>query len=136
MLHYDSKSFLEASKNCAEVDRSCNMVKLNKNGGKMVCFIVEPRYKYRNEGQSVNYNDVVVFKNIKSNQYLHISTRHTLLPKGRTKDDIKKLDPENFKNIVYSQIDRRMLPDEFAPLFEINTSSNRSNFTIKPYRTY
>jgi hypothetical protein len=102
LLHYDSKSFLEASKNCAEVDRSCNMVKLNKNGGKMVCFIVEPRYKYRNEGQSVNYNDVVVFKNIKSNQYLHISTRHTLLPKGRTKDDIKKLDPASFKNIVYS----------------------------------
>jgi len=29
-----------------------------------------------------------------------------------------------------------MLPDEFAALYEVNTASNRSNFTIRPYRTY
>jgi hypothetical protein len=29
-----------------------------------------------------------------------------------------------------------MLPDEFAALYEVNTSSNRSNFTIKPYRRF
>jgi hypothetical protein len=50
MLHYDSKSFLEGSKNCSEIDKSCNMVKLNSQGSKMVCFVVEPRYKYRNPG--------------------------------------------------------------------------------------
>ena len=75
LLHYDSKSFLEGSKNCAEIDKSCNMVRLNDQGSKGVCFIVLPRYKYRNEGQPVNYGDVVVFKNEKSKQYLHISTR-------------------------------------------------------------
>jgi hypothetical protein len=73
---------------------------------------------------------------MKSNQYMHISTREVVMPKGRTKADIKITDPENFKNIVYSQIDRRMLPDEFAALYEVNTSSNRSNFTIRPYRSY
>lgn len=66
LLHYDSKSFLEGSKNCAELDKSCNLVKLNNQGSKCVFFVVEPRYKYRNEGQPVNYGDVVVFRNLKS----------------------------------------------------------------------
>ncbi len=29
-----------------------------------------------------------------------------------------------------------MLPDEFAALYEVNTSSLRSNFTIRPYRSF
>lgn len=136
MLHYDSNSFLEGSKNCSEIDKSCNMVKLNSQGSKMVCFVVEPRYKYRNEGQPVNYGDVVVFRNMKSNQYLHISTRDTVMPKMRTKSNIKLRDPENFKNIVYSNIDSRKLPEEFAALYEVNTASNRSNFTIRAYRSF
>jgi hypothetical protein len=36
------------------------------------------------------------------------------MPKGRTKTDIAMKDPDNFKNIVMSLIDRRMLPEEFA----------------------
>jgi hypothetical protein len=112
------------------------MVKLNAQGSKMVCFVVEPRYKYRNEGSPVNYGDVVVFRNMKSNQYLHISTRDTVMPKKRSKANIKLRDPENFKNIVYSNIDSRKLPDEFAALYEVNTASNRSNFTIRAYRSY
>ncbi len=101
-MHYDSKYFVEGSKNCSEIDKSCNLVRLIAQGNKQVCFVVEPRYKYRNEGQPVNYGDVVVFRNLKSNQYLHISTRDTVLPKGRTKNDITLKDPENFKNIVQS----------------------------------
>jgi hypothetical protein len=58
------------------------------------------------------------------------------LPKGRSKAEIKISDPDSFKNIVLSQIDRRMLPDEFAVVYEVNTASNRSNFTIRPYRSY
>ena len=29
LLHYDSKSFLEGSKLCADIDKSCNLIKLN-----------------------------------------------------------------------------------------------------------
>lgn len=58
------------------------------------------------------------------------------MPKGRTKKEIAIKEPENFKNIVMSLIDRRMLPEEFAAQYEINTASNRSNFTIRPYRKY
>ena len=58
------------------------------------------------------------------------------MPKIRSKDDIPIDNPESFKNIVYTRIDRRMLPDEFAAMYEINTSSNMSNFTIRQYRNY
>ena len=58
------------------------------------------------------------------------------MPKQRTKDDIPIQDRDLFRNIVYSNIDRRMLPDEFAACYEVNTASNKSNFTIRPYRSY
>jgi len=29
LLHHDSKSFLEGTKNCADYDKSCNGIKLN-----------------------------------------------------------------------------------------------------------
>jgi len=61
------------------------MIKLNPQGSKFACFIVEPRYKYRNNGQGVNYSDVVVFRNMKSGQFLHISDREILIPNLRSK---------------------------------------------------
>lgn len=73
LLHYDSKSFIEGSKSCAEIDKSCNQIKLNPQGSKWVYFYVKPRYKYRNESQGVNYGDVVIFTSSKGNQHLHIS---------------------------------------------------------------
>ena len=50
LVHYDSGMLLEASKTCAEFDKSCNNVKLTDQGSKGVYFIIEPRYKYRSEG--------------------------------------------------------------------------------------
>ena len=59
------------------------------------------------------------------------------MPKARDKkQDIPIRSPETFKDVVYSNIDRRMLPDEFAAMYEVNTSSITSNFTIRPYRSY
>jgi hypothetical protein len=115
LLHYDSQSFIEGSKLCSEMDKSCNLIKLTPQGNKNVYFFVTPRYAYRSDGQHVNYGDVVVFRNTKSKQFLHISTREVMMPKIRSKaDDIPPRNPETFKNVVYSNIDRRMLPDEFA----------------------
>jgi hypothetical protein len=45
-------------------------------------------------------------------------------------------EPKEFKEIITPMIDRRMLVDEFAALYEVNTSSLRSNFTIRPYRSF
>jgi hypothetical protein len=65
-----------------------------------------------------------------------VSTREILQPKGRTKAEIELRRGDEFRNIVYTNIDRRMLPDEFAALYEVNTASNRSNFTIRPFRSW
>ena len=50
LIHYDSSYLIEATKTCAEFDKSCNNVKLVDQGSKGVYFIIEPRYKYRSEG--------------------------------------------------------------------------------------
>ena len=65
------------------------MIKLSALGSKMVSFVIEPRYKYINLGTPINYADVVVFRNVKSNQYLHISLRDPLMPKLRIKTEFK-----------------------------------------------
>lgn len=68
------------------------------------------------------------------------------MPKQRVKVDPEKWrpikpedpvkEPKEFKEIITPMIDRRMLVDEFAALYEVNTSSLRSNFTIRPYRSF
>lgn len=44
--------------------------------------------------------------------------------------------PDDYVPIVTEKIDRRMLPEEFAALFEVNTSSSRSKFTICQFRSH
>jgi len=133
LQHYDSKSFLEGTKNCADIDKSCNMIKLNPQGSKFVCFIVEPRYKYRNTGMAVNYCDVVIFRSMKTGQFLHVSDREIFLPTARTKTKIMEMNPD-YTSVVKQRIDRRMLSDEFAALHEVNTSTSRNKFTIRLFR--
>lgn len=68
------------------------------------------------------------------------------MPKQRVKVEPEKwkpikpedplVEPKEFKGIIQPMIDRRMLVDEFAALYEVNTSSLRSNFTIRPYRSF
>jgi len=53
-----------------------------------MCFIIEPRYKYRNTGMAVNYCDVVILRNMKTGQFLHVSDREIFLPNARTKEKI------------------------------------------------
>ena len=92
LVHYDSGGLMEASKTCAEFDKSSNLVKLTDKGSKGVYFIIEPRYKYRCEGQFITYGDVVTFKHIKTGYYLHISDRYVLMPKeSKEAEEDKKL---------------------------------------------
>lgn len=38
-----------------------------------VTFYIQPRYKYREDGEAVVYNDHIILYNLKYNSYLHIS---------------------------------------------------------------
>ena len=56
------------------------------------------------------------------------------MPVPRSRDLLNIVNPDMYVPIVAEKIDRRMLPDEFAPLFEVNTSASRSKFTIRLFR--
>jgi hypothetical protein len=58
---YDSGDFLKVEKTCADIDKASNMCLLSRKGSKDVVFLIQPRYKYRMEGNAVSYGDVVTF---------------------------------------------------------------------------
>ena len=139
LIHYDSGSMVEASKTCAEFDKSCNRLKLQENGSKAVYFLIEPKYKYRSEGQVVTYSDVCVFKNTKTKYYIHISEHQVMMPNCDTPNTAIRNNRElvtDFDGIVPKNIDARFPPNKFAPCYEVNCSSSSSKFTIRPYRSF
>ena len=117
LSHYDSQFLLEGSKTCSEFDKACNMLQLSKMGSKSVYFIIEPKYKYRSEGQPVTYGDVCKFKNTKTKYYMHISEHETLMPNQELSDDtIRKNDDlrsprinTDFLNIVPTATENKTL---------------------------
>ena len=131
-MHYDSGMLLEASKTVADFDKQSNLLKLVSQGSKSCCYYIEPRYKYRSLGQKVTYGDVIAFKNVKTDLYIHISEREVIWKDKQSTvyDDVP------FKNVVPSNIDFRMPPHMYAPSYEVNCSSAKSKFTLMPYRNF
>lgn len=132
LVHVDSNGMLEASKTVADYDKQSNCLKLVDKGSKSVCYIIEPRYRYRTIGQKVTYGDVVAFHNVKTDLYIHISEFEVIWDQDRK--SVK--DCKDFKNVVPSNIDFRMPPNMFAPLYEVNCSSAKSKFTLLPFRNF
>lgn len=83
-------------------------------------------------GQKVTYGDVISFRNIKTDLYIHFSEREVIWEENRKTiyDDTK------FKNVVPADIDFRMPPNMFSPLYEVNFSSSKSKFTLLPFRNF
>ena len=73
---------LEASKTVAEYDKQSNLLRIVEQGTKAVCYYIEPRYNYRSFGQKVTYGDVVAFRNVKTDLYIHISDREIIWEGG------------------------------------------------------
>ena len=132
LVHYDSGGMLEASKTVADFDKQSNLLKLVDQGSKSVCYYIEPRYKYRSLGQKVTYGDVVAFRNVKTDLYIHLSEREVIWDEARQ----TVYDGEPFKNVVPRNIDHRMPPNMFAASYEVNCSSSKSKFTLLPYRNF
>ena len=134
LVHYDSEAFVSASKTCADRDKSSNLVKLEMEGSKRVYFIIEPRYKYRSEGQFVTYGDVVTFKHFKTGYYLHITDREVIMPLLDAADEDEE--DKGYLPVVSSKIDKRSPPSKFTPCYEVNCSSNKSKFSLRPFRNF
>ena len=123
---------LEASKTVAEYDKQCNLLKMVEQGSKAVCYYLEPRYNYRSFGQKVTYGDVISFRNVKTDLYIHISERE-IIWEGEDKTNNEK---KTYLDVVSNKIDKRNPPNSYAPLYEVNCSSTKSKFTLLPYRNF
>jgi hypothetical protein len=73
MYHVDSESYLCAKKICANVEKTCNKVKLIEKPSLAIFFKILTRYKYRQEGEMIKYGDQIIFLNIKINLYLQVA---------------------------------------------------------------
>lgn len=89
LLHCDSQTFISAKKMCADIDKSCNKVELQDHGSSSIYFKVMPRYKYRQEGEKILYNDQVVMQNPKLGLYMHITEQVLHIHKQRDIPPIK-----------------------------------------------
>ena len=83
-------------------------------------------------GQKVTYGDVIAFRNVKTDLFIHTSEREALWDSNRKgiRDD------KSFKNVVMPNIDFRMPPNMYAACYEVNCSSTKSKFTLLPFRNF
>jgi hypothetical protein len=134
LMHVDSKckdifiisiGYLTAKKGCADVDKSCNKIELIDRGSQGIYFKIQPRYKYRQEGEKVLFKDQIVLLNTKTNLHLHYSQ-----DKQIPFDEPYKMNKEAWRP---SEPDRRQSPSSYAIRYEVNVSTNLERFQILPY---
>lgn len=108
---------------CADFDKSCNKIEILETGSAAASFKVLPRYKFRQEGEKVLFNDKVVLLNEKTNLYLHITEKwlEKVDPPKPLKEDWRPLDA-----------DRREDPAEYVQRYEVNCSTSSSVFQALP----
>eukprot|EP00347_Sterkiella_histriomuscorum_P021853 403332539 len=133
LLHCDSETFITAKKMCADVDKSCNKVELSDHGSSSIYFKVMPRYKYRQEGEKILYNDQVVLQNQKLNLYLHI-TEQLLHPEKPL--ELPKVGEEGQTQITPHDNDSRAPANQYCPTYELNISTQLSRFQIQPFANF
>ena len=75
LMHVDSGCFLEAQKQCADEDNSCNKIELAFQGSKNVVFKAIGGFKYKKEGDRIHYNDQIVLYHMILKLYLHVSEK-------------------------------------------------------------
>lgn len=74
LMHLDSGYFLQYNKRISELDRQCQTLELSIDpSAQRVTFFIYPRFKYRQEGEYVVYNDHILLYNSKYNSYIHVS---------------------------------------------------------------
>lgn len=134
LLHVDSNCFVQATKQCADEDNSCNKIELALHGAKSVYFKALGGFKYKKEGDSIHYNDQIVLYNLKTSMFLHVTERFLKI------DGLEGPLPENLmpgKELITPKvIDRREPPNQYVPYFEVNVSNIKSKFNIQIFRYF
>ena len=121
-----SGQFLQLSKKSAEEDKTCQKLELTYSPvASRVTFQIQPRYKYRQEGDQVVFNDQIVLYNQKYNAYIHFSKDILQRPSPafRFQSDFRPKSPL-----------RRRNPETLFPWYEANVSQNYEKWTIQAFK--
>lgn len=70
LMHADSKSFVCGSRTCTQNTKVGYECKLSQWYSKMMIFKILPKLKSRNEGEMIQYKDLVMFENMENISYL------------------------------------------------------------------
>jgi hypothetical protein len=74
LKHVESGMFIQLAKKTSTIDRECQQLELtNDPSAQRVTFQIQQRYKYRQDGEPVVFNDHIIFYNSKYNSYIHAS---------------------------------------------------------------
>ena len=84
-----------------------------------------PRYKYRQDGEPVVYNDHVILYNVKYNQYIHVSEEVVF------NQEVREYNPSEYRPLSPR---RRPNPDEVYKRAEVNMSQNYYKWQVINYR--
>lgn len=126
LMHVDSGMFLQYSKKTSDYDRTCVNLELSSEpSAQRVTFFIQQRYKYRQDGEAVVYNDHILLYNQKYNCYLHVSEDFA--------QEQVKLDNACSKYRPKSPI-RRAHPTEIFKSLEANCSPNFYKWQLINYR--
>jgi hypothetical protein len=74
LMHYDSRSFIKANNDCAQTNKIGYDCQLSNWYAISMIFKILPRYKSRQDGEIIQYNDNLIFQNIKYNTYLSFTS--------------------------------------------------------------
>ena len=78
LLHHDSGTFVKANNDSAQTNRIGYDCQLSDWYSQAMIFKVLPRYKSRQDGEIIQYNDNLIFQNIKYNTFLSFATNMPL----------------------------------------------------------
>ena len=107
LKHDVSGQFLQLSKKSAEEDKTCQKLELTYSPvASRVTFQIQPRYQYRQDGDSVVFNDQILLYNQKYNVYIHFSNdiektpiaEYSFQSDYRPKSPLRRRNPENYFN--------------------------------------
>ena len=125
---------MQATKQCADEDNSCNKVELATHGSKSVWFKALGGFKYKQEGDRIHYNDQIVLQNIKTGLFLHVTEK--LLKVEGLEGSMPEALRLGQELITPKKIDRRDPPSAYVPQCELNVSTVKAKFCIQIYRYF
>lgn len=73
LMHVDSKAFLSGKVVCSELDKTAYKFELSSHYSSGMVFKIMPRYKVRQEGEVIEFNDQILLYNVKLASYVNFT---------------------------------------------------------------